>query len=219
MNKRFIDELKFDSQGLIPAVIQDSGSGQVLMMAWMNRESVEKTVDSRKTWFYSRSRQVLWCKGESSGNVQEVDDIYFDCDADCLLVKVRQNGAACHTGHYSCFYRDTNGAEVESAQFNPDLVYNGKEGAGILYELMEIIAERRETRPEGSYTTYLFNQGLDKILKKVGEECAEVIIASKNRDKSEVIYEVSDLFYHTLVLMTEQGVELSEIFAELKARR
>lgn len=219
MNEAFIKELKFDSQGLIPAVIQDSASGKVLMMAYMNRESLEKTIASGRTWFYSRSRAELWQKGETSGHIQEVENIYFDCDADCLLVKVRQTGAACHTGHYSCFYRDLEGNEAGDMLFDPEAVYAGQAGPGVLYELAGVIAQRRVEMPEGSYTAYLFEKGLDKILKKVGEECAEVIIAAKNREKSEVVYEISDLFYHLLVLMAEQGVQLSDIFTELKTRR
>lgn len=219
MNKEFIEGLKFDSQGLIPAVVQESRSGRVLMMAYMNRESLEKTISSGRTWFYSRSRQSLWQKGETSGNYQEVDNIHFDCDGDCLLIQARQNGAACHTGHLSCFYRDMEGRESDDVLFDPEAVYAGQAGAGILHTLADIIARRRVEMPEGSYTAYLFEKGLDKILKKVGEESAEVIIAAKNRDKKEVIYEISDLIYHLLVLMNEQGVTLSDVFDELDTRR
>lgn len=212
-------ELKFNDQGLIPAVIQDVNSGQVLMMAYMNQEALDKTVASGQTWFYSRSRQCLWMKGETSGNIQTVQEIRYDCDQDTLLVLVKQTGAACHTGHYSCFYRTLDGQEKEPALFDASQVYQGKEGPAILLELMEVIRQRQKDRPEGSYTTYLFDKGIDKILKKVGEESAEVIIAAKNPDNSELIYETSDLIYHLLVLLVEKGVDITEIFTELRSRR
>lgn len=213
-----IDNIKFDEKGLIPAIIQDQ-SGQVLMMAYMNRESLTKTRETGRTWFYSRSRQKLWMKGEDSGHIQEVQEILYDCDQDTLLIKVEQTGVACHTGHYSCFYRDIDDNETEPARVDVEKIYDSVQGPGILYELYDIISDRQEKMPEGSYTAYLFDKGLDKILKKVGEENAEVIIAAKNREKSEVVYEVSDLIYHLLVLLVEQGVELGDIFAELKSRR
>lgn len=214
-----INTIKFDDKGLVPAIIQDYQSGQVLMMAYMNTESLEKTMSTGKTWFYSRSRQSLWMKGESSGHVQTVKEIFYDCDEDTLLIKVEQTGAACHTGHYSCFYRNAAGEEVAPAVFDPDKVYSSQAGSGILYELYDVIADRQKKMPEGSYTTYLFDKGLDKILKKVGEENAEVIIAAKNRSKSELVYEASDLLYHLMVLLVEQGVSLEDIFTELKSRR
>lgn len=215
-----IDSVKFDDKGLIPAIIQDYQNGQVLMLAYMNRESLQKTLDTGKTWFYSRSRQELWMKGEQSGHIQEVKEILYDCDEDALLIKVIQTGAACHTGHYSCFYRDLDGNTIETAPaIDWGKIYSSKQGPGILYELYDIITDRRDKMPAGSYTAYLFDQGLDKILKKVGEENAEVIIAAKNRAKPEVVYEVSDLIYHLLVLLVEQGVKLEDIFAELKSRR
>jgi len=212
-------QLKFNGQGLIPAIVQDVNSGQVLMMAYMNQEALDKTVASGQTWFYSRSRQCLWKKGETSGNIQTVQEIRYDCDQDTLLVLVEQTGAACHTGHYSCFYRTLDGQEKEPALFDAAQVYQGKEGPAILLELMEVIRQRQKDRPEGSYTTYLFNEGIDKILKKVGEESAEVIIAAKNPDNSELIYEVGDMIYHLLVLLVEKGVDITEIFAELRSRR
>lgn len=215
-----IDSIKFDDQGLVPAIIQDYQSGQVLMMAYMNQESLRKTLDTGNTWFFSRSRQSQWMKGESSGHVQKVKQILYDCDEDTLLIQVEQTGAACHTGHYSCFYRNAEGEEVAPPVFDPEKLYKSdQEGPGILYELYDVIVGRQKDRPEGAYTTYLFDKGIDKILKKVGEETSEVIIASKNRVKSEVVYEVSDLFYHLMVLLVEQGVELSDIFAELRSRR
>lgn len=214
-----IDKIKFDERGLVPAIIQDHQNGRVLMMAYMNAEALQKTLETGRTWFYSRSRQSLWMKGETSGHVQAVKEILFDCDEDTLLIKVEQTGSACHTGHYSCFYRNEKGEDVLPGTFDPDQVYSTKAGPGILYELYDVIVGREQNRPAGSYTTYLFDKGLDKILKKVGEENAEVIIAAKNRDKKELTYEASDLLYHLLVLLVEQGLNLEDIFTELKSRR
>lgn len=214
-----IDRIKFDERGLVPAIIQDIKGGRVLMMAYMNAESLGKTIETGKTWFYSRSRGQLWMKGETSGHVQEVQDIFYDCDQDCLLIQVEQTGAACHTGHYSCFFRNAAGEEVEPAVFDPDRVYAPQASAAILYELYDVITDRRRKMPAGSYTSYLFEKGIDKILKKVGEENAEVIIAAKNRSQEELVYEVADLLYHLLVLLVEQDVPLENIFAELKSRR
>lgn len=214
-----INNIKFDDKGLVPAIIQDCTTGKVLMMAYMNEEALEKTLTTGYTWFYSRSRESLWQKGESSGNVQKVREIRYDCDADTVLVLVEPTGAACHTGHYSCFYRNSDNEVVEDKEFDLEKIYEAKTGPSILLELYEVVKDRKEKMPEGSYTTYLFDKGLDKILKKVGEENAEVIIAAKNRSKEEVVYEVSDLIYHLLVLLVEQEVELEDIFAELKSRR
>jgi phosphoribosyl-ATP pyrophosphohydrolase/phosphoribosyl-AMP cyclohydrolase len=158
-------------------------------------------------------------KGETSGHVQAVKEVYYDCDEDTLLIKVDQTGTACHTGHYSCFYRNMDGEEVAPVLVDPKRVYNSMAGPGILYELYDLILDRQAHMPEGSYTTYLFDKGLDKILKKVGEENAEVIIAAKNRNQSELVYESSDLLYHLLVLLVEQGVTLEDVFLELKSRR
>lgn len=218
--EEILDIIRFDNQGLVPAIIQDCASGQVLMLAYMNREALEKTLESGCTWFYSRSRQQLWMKGESSGHVQKVKDISYDCDEDSLLIQVEQQGVACHTGHYSCFYRDIQGVEKEPRIFDMEKIYrDGASGPAILYELYDVITGRKENMPAGSYTAYLFEKGIDKILKKVGEETAEVIIASKNPDKGELVYEASDLLYHLMVLMVEKGVSLQEIFAELRSRR
>ena len=203
-------EIKYDEKGLIPAIIQDSSNNEVLMMAYMNEESLNKTLASGYTWFFSRSRQQLWMKGESSGNTQKVEQILYDCDEDTLLIKVKPAGPACHTGNYSCFYRDLQGEEIDTSipfQVN------------ILQELYQIILSRQQEMPEGSYTSYLFQEGIDKILKKVGEESAEVIIAAKNQEKSEVVYETADLIYHLLVMMVEQGVKLADIYKELSSRR
>lgn len=214
-----INNIKFSADNLVPAIIQDYATGKVLMLAYMNKEALSKTIETGNTWFYSRSRQALWMKGEESGNVQKVKEIRYDCDADTLLILVEQTGAACHTGHYSCFYRNLENEIVEEKDFDLTKLYQAKTGPSILLELADVIKDRKEKMPEGSYTTYLFTKGLDKILKKVGEENAEVIIAAKNQSKEELIYEVSDLIYHLLVLLAEQEVELTDIFTELKSRR
>lgn len=216
-----LEQLKFDESGLIPAIVQDAQSGQVLMLGYMNRQAVEKSLQTGKMHFWSRSRQKLWMKGETSGHIQAIQEAWFDCDKDALLWKVKQTTAACHTGNYSCFFnRITKEGDIvaENKQvFSPEEVYAS--GAAILQELYQVVADRRENPKEGSYTNYLFEKGLDKILKKVGEESAEVIIASKNRSKEEVTYEVSDLMYHLMVLLVEQGVELEDIYNELRKRR
>lgn len=211
-------KIKFDEKGLIPAIVQEEKSGQVLMLAYMNRESLERTLSTGETWFYSRSRQELWHKGATSGYTQKVKQIFYDCDADTLLIQVEQKGKACHEGYYSCFhYRLNQDQTVEVLEDKKEAggIFLGK----ILEELYQIILDRRKTRPEKSYTTYLFNEGLDKILKKVGEEAAEVIIAAKNQSSSETVYETSDLLYHLLVLLVEQGVTLEDIAKELSSRR
>ena len=177
-----IDNIKFDEKGLIPAVIQQSETGTVLMLAYMNKESLQKTVETGVTWFYSRSRHGLWQKGETSGHVQKVQDIYYDCDADTLLIKVEQTGAACHEGTLSCFSRKLGEGIQGEKLVDPSTVY-GESLSGVLHELYHIINDRKHNPKEGSYTTYLFEKGQDKILKKVGEEAAETIIASKNNDK------------------------------------
>ena len=216
-----LEQLVFDRDGLIPAIIQDAESGEVLMLAYMNREAVEKTLETGMTHFWSRGRQKLWRKGETSGHIQTIVEKYYDCDNDTLLFKVKQTGAACHTGHYSCFYNkideDRGIIEKDGKVFDPSEVYPNK--AAILKELYDVVTDRRDHPKEGSYTNYLFDKGLDKILKKIGEESAEVIIASKNRSREEVTYEVSDLVYHLMVLLVDQGVTLDDIYAELKKRR
>ncbi|MBN3554345.1 bifunctional phosphoribosyl-AMP cyclohydrolase/phosphoribosyl-ATP diphosphatase HisIE [Fictibacillus nanhaiensis] len=206
-----LEKLKFDEKGLIPAVVQDVQSKEVLTVAYMNRESIEKTIEIGETVFFSRSRQALWHKGETSGNTQKVRSIRYDCDQDALVVLVEPQGPACHTGAYSCFSETLYEKDVRVDAPNPDRYR-------ILTELQEIIAKREHEMPEGAYTTYLFEHGVDKILKKVGEEAGEVIIAAKNRDAEELKWEVSDLFYHVLVLLQEQKVPLDEILATLKER-
>lgn len=209
----FVEQLKFNEQGLIPAIIQDHKNGQVLMMAYMNKEAIEKTVETGKTHFWSRSRQKLWLKGETSGHFQYVKGIRFDCDEDCLLILVEQVEAACHTNRYSCFYRELKNQQVvesESKGFNV---------AKILQEVYDIITDRVNNPKEGSYTNYLFEKGIDKMLKKVGEETAEVIIAAKNNDKNEIRYEMADLLYHLMVVMVEKGLSLEEVYEELENRK
>jgi phosphoribosyl-ATP pyrophosphohydrolase/phosphoribosyl-AMP cyclohydrolase len=200
-----IAELKFDENGLIPAVVQDAVSKEVLTVAYMNEESLKKTLETKETWFYSRSRQKLWHKGETSGNTQTVQEIRYDCDKDALVVLVIPNGPACHTGQYSCFSKE-NGGQVDGSRFD------------IINKLEAVIAEREAERPEGSYTTYLFEKGLDKILKKVGEEASEVIIAAKNRSHDELKWEAADLLFHLLVLLREQKLPLDEVLTVLKER-
>ena len=199
-----IDELKFDEKGLIPAIVKDAVSGKVLTLAYMNRESLEITMKEERTCFFSRSRQELWRKGETSGNIQKVVSITADCDRDALVVLVEKAGPACHLGNDSCFV---------------DKVFESEERHEFSYEgLFELIRGRKTEKKEGSYTTYLFEKGLDKILKKVGEESTEVIIAAKAEDKKETIYEISDLLYHLMVLMIEAGISLEDIYRELASR-
>lgn len=199
-----IDELKFDANGLIPAIVQDAKTREVLTLAYMNRESLKISMEKELTCFWSRSRQELWLKGETSGNYQHIVSITADCDRDALVVLVEPDGPACHKGNVSCFV---------------DPVYESENRhAFSLQSLMKLIEGRKTEKKEGSYTTYLFEKGLDKILKKVGEECTEVIIAGKAQDKAETIYEISDLTYHVMVLMIEAGISLEDIHNELASR-
>jgi len=249
-----INQVRFDEKGLVPAVVQEAGTRDVLMVAYMNREALERTLASGVTWFYSRSRQRLWQKGESSGNVQRVLAVKADCDFDTLLVEVEQAGAgACHTGDWTCFHNPvavareerpaaaaaaepglvrTAGGQVPSAGSSGDGVSNGSSGeneaalppAGfrsseIVHELYEVIVGRKIRPVQGSYTSYLFEKGLDKILKKIGEETAEVVIAAKNGDRGQFVAESADLVYHLLVAMAELGVDPGALWAELAKRR
>lgn len=199
-----IDQLKFDEKGLIPAIVVDAGSGRVLTLAYMNRESLEISMKEGRTCFWSRSRQELWRKGESSGNVQHIVDITADCDRDALVVRVNKEGPACHLGTDSCFN---------------DRVFEGEEKEPFDLEgLYALLEGRKADLPEGSYTTYLFQKGMDKILKKVGEECTEVIIAGKAGDKRETVYEIADLMYHIMVLMVEMGISVEDVRTELASR-
>lgn len=206
--------VKWDAAGLVPAIVQDTRSKEVLMLAYMNRESLRKSVETGQTWFWSRSRAELWNKGATSGNTQQITALKYDCDGDTLLVEVIANGPACHTGEPTCFYR-TAAAEVAATSTGSG---SADERFKVLAELEQLIAERYTERPEGAYTTYLFDKGLDKILKKVGEETAESIIAAKNGDNDELRYEVSDLIYHLLVLLRERNLPLDEIMQELERR-
>ena len=199
-----IEQIKFDEKGLVPAIIQDYYTKEVLTLAYMNKESLEITLRDKKTCFFSRSRQELWLKGETSGNYQHVVSVKYDCDADALLVEVKKDGPACHTGAESCFFNSLFEAEDYSS-FTPEKLY-------------ELIKDRKINPNEKSYTSYLFEKGLDKILKKVGEECTEVIIAAKNNDNDELRYEIADLYYHTLVLMIEQGLTIQDVKDELAKR-
>jgi len=204
-----IDDIKFDEKGLVPAIVQDYKTGEVLMQAYMNKESLKKTLETGRSWFYSRSRRKLWEKGETSGNIQEVKEILYDCDGDCLLMKVAQKGSACHTGNRSCFYRS-----LWEASGNVKAANIG-EVAAKLYSRVE---DRKENPVAGSYTCYLFEKGIDKILKKVGEESTEVVIAAKNNNKDEIVYEISDLIYHLTVLMNYTKVSFDDIAGELVRR-
>lgn len=199
-----IEQLKFDENGLIPAIVVDADTKQVLTLAYMNRESLEISIQEGRTCFWSRSRRELWRKGETSGHVQHIVKITADCDADALCVEVQREGPACHTGAESCFFREVY-TDEERVPFSPEA-------------LMELIRGRKTEKKEGSYTTYLFEKGIDKILKKVGEECTEVIIAGKAGDRAETVYEITDLVYHVMVLMIEMGISLDDIERELASR-
>ena len=197
-------ELKFDEKGLIPAIVQDHYTKEVLTLAYMNKESLAITIDERRTCFWSRSRQELWRKGDTSGNVQHVVSITADCDGDALVVEVVKDGPACHTGSESCFFNE---------------IYLSDELKQFSYEGLYHLIEGRKTNPkEGSYTPYLFDKGLDKILKKVGEECTEVIIGGRKEDKEETVYEIADLCYHVMVLMVQMGITVEDITRELEKR-
>jgi len=214
-------QLKYDDSGLIPAIIQDAANGQVLTLAYMNEESLRLTMETGLTHFYSRSRQQIWQKGEESGHVQRVHEIYFDCDEDALLVKVDQVVAACHTGRRSCFYRCLHPSpevpeELARRQFDPEAVYRGS--LAIIQQIFEVIRDRKANPKVESYVSDLFAKGQDQILKKVGEEAAELVVASKNGRKEEIIYEVADLWFHTLVLLGHHGISPSEVAQELRKR-
>ena len=198
-----LEKLKFDEKGLIPAIVVDDDTGKVLTLAYMNRESLKISIEKGLTCFWSRSRQELWLKGETSGNYQHIVSITADCDCDALEVRVKKEGPACHTGAESCFHNPVLGETEEKFQ---------------LENLYRLLLSRKKDLPEGSYTTYLFRKGLDKILKKVGEESTEVIIGAKNGDKAETVYEIADLAYHVLVLMVEMGISVEDIRRELAGR-
>jgi phosphoribosyl-ATP pyrophosphohydrolase/phosphoribosyl-AMP cyclohydrolase len=211
-------QLKFDAHGLIPAITRDAETGEVLMMAYMNAEAVDLTVRSGQVHYYSRSRRKLWLKGESSGHIQTVREIRFDCDSDCLLISVEQAGAACHTGHKSCFYRSYQEGEVSSAGeklVDAANLYGQKD---ILDAVYHVIQERRQNPSEKSYVASLYAKGLDKILGKIGEEATEAAVAGKGGDTEEVVYEVADLFFHTLILLGYYDLPPERVYAELRRR-
>ncbi len=203
-----VEDVKFDERGLVPAIVQDARTRQVLMVAYMNAESLSRTLETQETWFWSRSRSSIWHKGETSGNTQRVIEAHLDCDNDTILLMVEPEGPACHTGKTSCFDREIE----ENALPDSNL-------GEVLDSLYAIVESRKQQRPAGSYTTYLFDQGLDKILKKLGEESSETIIAAKNEDRSALVKETSDLLYHLIVLLVERGVTLQEVCNELTVRR
>jgi len=213
-----IADIKFDERGLVPAIVQDANTLEVLTLAYMNQESLERTLTEHETWFWSRSRKSLWHKGETSGNKQRVVAVSLDCDYDALRVLVVPEGPACHTGAQTCFHNELKEASNEArAEVGTD---GSKADLGeVLTSLHSLIESRKRERPEGSYTTYLFDQGLDKILKKVGEESAETIIAAKNDDRLALVNESADLLYHLLVLFVQRGLTLDELRHELLSRR
>ncbi|AZT90237.1 bifunctional phosphoribosyl-AMP cyclohydrolase/phosphoribosyl-ATP diphosphatase HisIE [Caldicellulosiruptor changbaiensis] len=201
-----LSALKFDKNGLIPVVVQDFNTNEILMLAYMNKESINLTIETGYMHYFSRSRNKIWKKGETSGNFQKVKALYLDCDGDAILAIVEQTGVACHTGSKTCFFTNIFGEDKKSK-------------VDILFKLIETINDRKKNKVEGSYTCYLFEKGLDKILKKVGEEATEVVIAAKNGSKEEVIYEVSDLIYHLSVLLSYFDMDWSDIFKSLEQRR
>lgn len=208
-----IEEIKFDERGLAPAIVQDADTRQVLTLAYVNAESLKRTIETNETWFWSRSRSSLWHKGETSGHTQRVLDILVDCDRDALTLLVKPNGPACHTGEQSCFHN-----LLQEASMREDITDQETDLGDVLDNLYALVVSRKRDRPEGSYTSYLFDQGLDKILKKVGEESSETIIAAKNDDREVLAREASDLLYHLIVLMVERGLTLHEIRDELVSR-
>lgn len=217
--EEFLNSLKYDEKGLIPVIARETETREILMLAYANREALTLTIETAKAHYFSRSRNDLWFKGETSGNYQYISSIQIDCDGDALIYNVRQTNGACHTGSFSCFYREfkygEGTKELSSAKQKPDVSSIGIE----LDTIYRTIKDRKENPVKGAYTTYLFESGLDKILKKVGEEASEVIIGSKNNSKPELIYESSDLLYHLMVLLVEQGVSLHEIQNELYKRK
>lgn len=207
-----LEQLKFDANGLIPAVVQDAATREVLTVAYMNEESLGKSLETRETWFYSRSRKELWHKGATSGNTQRIVEIKYDCDGDALVVLVEPAGPACHTGAVSCFSENLLNSETADASASLN-------DFSVMLELEKTIRDRERDMPEGAYTTYLFEKGVDKILKKVGEEAAEVIISAKNRDPEELKWEAADLLYHLMVLLQEQKLPLKNVLEVLDKRK
>ncbi|MDQ3651539.1 MAG: bifunctional phosphoribosyl-AMP cyclohydrolase/phosphoribosyl-ATP diphosphatase HisIE [Acidobacteriota bacterium] len=222
--KTVIGEVRFDEAGLVPAVVQDARTREVLTLAYMNAESLERTLEDGETWFWSRSRSELWHKGATSGNTQRVVEVRLDCDGDAIVALVEPAGPACHTGARSCFHSETANESDDITDESVTTVKDAHQSNGVrdlgalLTELYQLIETRRREMPDGSYTTYLFREGLDKILKKVGEESAETIIAAKNDNAHALTSEISDLLYHVLVLMVERGVSLEQVGVELARR-
>ena len=204
--------IKYDEKGLVPAVVQNTATGEVLMVAYMNEETLDMTQKTKRATFWSRSRQEIWVKGATSGNYLNVDEIRVDCDEDCLIIKATPQGPACHTGNRSCFYR-----KIENGELVDDK--EPKTASDIVLREQAVIIDRKQNPEDGSYTNYLFDKGEDKILKKVGEEAAEVVIAGKNRDKEEIKYEVADLMYHLTVMLVDNGMTWSDIYEEMENRR
>lgn len=213
-NSKLIDKLTYNSEGLIPVIVQEFPNGKVLMLAYMNRESLEKTLETGQTCFFSRSRNQLWVKGETSGNTQKVKQIFVDCDYDTLLVMVEQKGVACHTGSYSCFYRDIEGKRV-SDKTN----VNSQHESNILDELIQVFEDRKTNPTPDSYVCRLWSSPGEKMPKKIAEEAAEVLIALKDNDKDQIIYETADLWFHTLVALSYYGISYMDVLEELKKRR
>lgn len=215
-----LDNINYDEKGLVPAVVQDAKSKEVLMVAYMNKEALNKTLEAKKAWFYSRKRKSLWQKGETSGNFLEVKDIFYDCDEDTLLLEVNPKGPACHTGHNSCFYRSLMQNQepicCNCSDAEDDINENPTK---ILNELVEVIDSRFTEKPEGSYIAKLYTGGRERILKKVGEEAAEVVIASMSQNKDETIYETADLVFHLLIALRYDGITIEEVMTELERRR
>ena len=208
-----VEEIKFDEQGLVPVVVQDANTLEVLTLAYMNAASLKQTIETKETWFWSRSRSSLWHKGETSGHTQRVTNIVVDCDRDALTVLVIPNGPACHSGARSCFHNT-----LQAGELSEQARETKSDFGAVLDDLYALIESRKRDRPDVSYTTYLFDQGLDKILKKIGEETSETIIAAKNEDPDALVKEVSDLLYHLVVLMVERGLTLDQIRSELISR-
>ncbi|WP_408956085.1 bifunctional phosphoribosyl-AMP cyclohydrolase/phosphoribosyl-ATP diphosphatase HisIE [Natroniella sp. ANB-PHB2] len=214
-----LSKLKFNDDGLIPAIVQDVETDEVLMMAYMNEKAVKNTIKTGRTCFWSRSRQELWWKGETSGNIQLVEEIKFDCDGDTLLLKVKQTGEACHTGHKSCFYRGIKRQEGGESRFDPEDIYKDALDTEVLEELYQVIKDRKENPKEGSYTSSLYQHGINAFLKKIGEEATEIVMAAKDEEEAEIIYEVADFIYHLLVMLVYYDISLQDIYLELDDRR
>lgn len=206
----YMENIKFNADGLVPAIVQDAATGEILMLAYMNKESLELSEKTGRATFWSRSRNEIWEKGKTSGNYMYIKEIRTDCDNDTLLVLAEPAGPACHTGKRTCFFKTLQGAEIDLGK---------KDSSDILSELMAVTLDRKKNPKEGSYTNYLFSKGEDKILKKVGEEAAEVVIAGKNRSKEEIAYETADLMYHLTVMLADNGMTWEDIFDELERRR